>query len=259
MGSSPSEGNNFSPSSRLTEEKAALWASLTESVLGEGRAPRQVLEGLIWKLSFAQTVLFGKFPSAPMRGLYGKLYDRTYRAALSGREISILKRWISALRGFRHMVDRPVARRPDFILYTDAALLENRIAAVLFDHQSGACLVIKLLAVAHVPKYWAAEFYRANMIYGIQMLALLACIFIICHRVAGKSINIYIDNNNAMWSLIRMNTSTLVIPHMDATFWRALQIMGIDAWIGRAGSKLNISDLHTRDSEPLSCSRRNLV
>ena len=143
-----------------------------------------------------------------MRGLYSKLYAKSYRAALSIRVISILIRRVAALMEFRPMVARPLARKPEFIFYTDAALVRNQIATALFEGQSGTRPVIKLLAVSSVPKYWAIEFIRTNMIYGVEMLALLAFIFTMRRRLAGKSINIYIDNNNVLCSLIRGDSDT---------------------------------------------------
>ena len=118
---------------------------------------------------------------------------------------------------------------------------------MIFQNQATSQPKIGLLVVSQVPKYWATAFVRTNMIYGLEMLALLAFIFTMRHRLAGKSINIYIDNNNALCSLIRGDANTEIIAHMCATFWRALQVMGIDVWLGRVGSKLNIADLPTRD------------
>ena len=70
------------------------------------------------------------------------------------------------------------------------------------------------------------------MTYGLEMLDLLAFIFTMGHRLAGKSIYIYIDNNNnAMLSLIRGDSDALIISHMTTAFWMGLQIMGIDVWL----------------------------
>ena len=107
------------------------------------------------------------------------------------------------LREFRPRIARPLARKPDFVLYTDAAILENRVAAALFRRQDTLHPKIGILAVSQVPKYWETKFSRGNMIYGLEMMALLAFIFAMRHRLSGKSINICIDNNNALCSLIR--------------------------------------------------------
>lgn len=65
--------------------------------------------------------------------------------------------------------------------------------------------------------------------------------------IAGESINIYIGNNNATCSIIRGDSDALIIARMAAAFWRDLQIMGIGVFLWRAGSRLNISDIPTRD------------
>ena len=82
------------------------------------------------------------------------------------------------------------------------------------------------------------------------MLEVLAFIFTRRRNIAGRSINIDIDNNNSMCSLIMGDSDTLIIAHMAATFWRALQITGIDVWLGRVGSKFNIADLPIKNQSP---------
>lgn len=105
-----------------------------------------------------------------MRGIYSKLYAKTFRDSLSDRVISILKWWMAAIREFRPTIARPMARMPDSSLQTGSGFVNNRIAYFLPGRQSGSFPDIEILAVPHVPKYWEVEFYRPNMIYGLEML-----------------------------------------------------------------------------------------
>ena len=102
-----------------------------------------------------------------MMGLYKKLYAKPYDAKLDNRDIATLNWRLAVLREFRPRIARPLARKPDFVLYTDAALLNNRIAAVLFRKQDSAHPKIRMVASSQAPKYWATEFIWANMIYGL--------------------------------------------------------------------------------------------
>ena len=92
---------------------------------------------------------------------------------------------------------------------------------------------------------------RANLIYGLELLALLAFIFMNRFALKNKSVNIYIDNNNALCALIRGDSNTAVIADMAACFWRLCQQFGIDVWLGRVGSKLNIADHPAREESSL--------
>ena len=67
----------------------------------------------------------------------------------------------------------------------------------------------------------------------------------------------YIDNNNALAALIRGDINAADAADMVAVFWSALVSLGIDARLGRVGSKLNIADVPTGDKPSLrtGCSR----
>ena len=118
---------------------------------------------------------------------------------------------------------REIRRYPDFAICPDTASTHVRIAAILLMGVSGAKPIIELLAKDHTPTYWVKMRHRANLIYGLEVLALMA--FIFTHRkvLRNSAVNAYIDNNNGLRALIRGDSDTAVIADMTAIFWRALQ------------------------------------
>ena len=251
LGDFPSFDNGGRLAVCLTAEKASAWCNLVLTVLKEGRISHQVLEGLIGKLSFSQAALFGKFARSQMRVLYRKLYRKIYCSQISLRERAVLTWRCAIFHELHPRVTREVRRFPDFVLYSDAASTHSRIAAILFKGgQSGAPL-IELLNKGSTPKFWTRLFHRTNLIYGLELLALLGFVFANRRRLRNSSINAYLDNNNALCALIRGDSNTAVIADMVAVFWMVLQKYGIDIWLGRVSSKLNIADHPTRTESSL--------
>lgn len=159
--------------------------------------------------------------------------------------------WVSILTELRPKVTRSVSRFPDFVIYSDAATSSNRIAALLFTGGQKGDPIVLLEACSGVPKAWNEAFHKTNLIYGLELLALLGFIYMNRALLANCTVNIYIDNNNALASVIRGDSNTTIIADMVAVFWRALVALGIDVWLGRVGSKLNIADIPTRDKPRL--------
>ena len=127
----------------------------------------------------------------------------------------------------------------------------SQIAAILFRGGQSGAPKIELLTKGKTPKYRIRLFHRTNLIYGLELLALLAFIFMNRNRLRNSSINAYLDNNNALCALIRGDSNTAIIADMVAVFWKVLQKYGIDIWLGRVGSKLNIADHPTRTESSL--------
>ena len=111
--------------------------------------------------------------------------------------------------------------------------------------------VVLLEARSNVPKVWVEAFRRTNLIYGLELSPLLGFVFMNMALLANRTVNIYIDNNNALAALIRGDSNTVIVADMAAVFWRALVALGIDVRLGRVGSKLNIAGIPTRDKPRL--------
>ena len=121
FGSFPAECNGGRLSVRLTDEKARNWAKSIELILAGGWVSYPCLEGLIGKLSFSQTAMFGKFARPQMRALYRKLYRKSYAPSLESREVAALKWRMAILKELNPRVLRAVSKFPDFVIYSDAA------------------------------------------------------------------------------------------------------------------------------------------
>ena len=81
------------------------------------------------------------------------------------------------------------------------------------------------------------------------MLAPLSFIWMKRHQLQNKSVNLYIDNNNVITSLVRGDSSNDLIAAMVACFWRIAEAYNIDIWLGRVNTKLNPADLPTRKAK----------
>ena len=204
-----------------------------------------------WQAQFSQTAMFGKFARSQMRVLYRKLYRKFYVATLEERERAVLSWWLAIPRELNPRILRSIERFPDFVIYSDAASTGHRMAALLFKGgRRGAPHILRAAASA-APKYWADAFSNTNLIYGLELLALLAFIYMLRFALKGCSINCYLDNNNSLSALIKGDSNTHVIAAMVATFWRVLQKFNIDIFLGRVSSKLNIADHPTRSKSEL--------
>ena len=125
---------------------------------------------------------------------------------------------------------------PDFILYTDAATSTLRVAALLFAGSASSPKVLSL-AMSVAPKFWFNKFNQKNTIFGLELLAPLAFIWMKRKILAYKKVNPYIDNNNVLTSLVRGDSSNDFIAAMAACFWRIAEAFHIDIWLGRVPSK----------------------
>ena len=247
LGSSPSVAGGMKLQVALTEEKASRWTASISNYLKEGVISSNELEKLIGKLCFSHTCLFGKFARTQLRCLYRKLYAPKYIAHLASHERLTLRWWIDVLSNLSPRVPRGSSHPPDFVLYTDAATSANRIAALLFKGSTKPPLVITL-AVSRVPNFRRKRFNSKDTIFGLEMLAPLAFLWMNRKQRAGSSINLYIDNNNVLTALVRGDSGTDLIAAMIAMFWRIAEAYSIDIWLGRVASKRNPADLPTREA-----------
>ena len=166
-------------------------------------------------------------------------------------EFAVLKWWLSILRDLNPRILRSIARFPDFVINSDASTTGNRLASLHFKGgQSGHPFILRS-AAATSPEFCVEAFHRTNRIYGLEILALLAFIYMLRFVLKGSCVNCYLYNNNALASLIKGDSNTTIIAAMVAAFWRALQKFNIDIFLGRVSSKLNIADHPTRRKEDL--------
>ena len=155
---------------------------------------------------------------------------------------------MDVISSLKPRIPRPLCKGPDYVLYTDAATSTTRIDALLSQGNSLPPVAL-ILAVSRAPTSWIRRFHHKNLIFGLELLAPLA--FIWQHRklLSGEAINLYIDNNNVLTSLVRGDSTNSFIAAMVACFWRIAEAFSIDIWLGRVSSKKNPSDLPTRQAQ----------
>ena len=248
QGFSPSHHNGWKLQVSLTPEKASKWTAIIRGHLKSGIISSHELDKLIGKLCFSQTCLFGKFARTQLRCLYRKLHAPRYKANIDSFERITLSWWEKVISQLTPRIPRDPEAAPDFALYTDAATSTMRIAALLFR---GLLLPpqVLILALSRAPAFRVRRFCAENPIFGLEMLAPLAFLWMHRHKLQGKSVNLYIDNNNVLTSLVRGDSSSELMAAMIACFWKIAEEFSIDIWLGRVPSKKNPADLPTREVE----------
>ena len=143
-------------------------------------------------------------------------------------------------RIFSHMTD--------FIAYADAALLNNRIEALIMASSNQGPL-INLLCESPVPKFRKNKFSRRDPIIGMEMLAPLALFYTAAHRFLNKRVNLYIDNDKAANTLIIGDPHDPVLSATIGAFWKKSEQLSADIWIGRVASEVGPSGLPDREKQ----------
>ena len=245
LGSFPSTSNGGRLHISLPPVKRKNWSELITSYLKEGRVSHRCLEKLVGRLSFSQTTLFGEFARTQLRPLRRKLHRRVYSAVLSPYERSILEWWASIIAEFAPRLDSPRPLKPDWIIYTDAASTPARICALLF-YGNRTSPDLHSCFSSGVDVAWHYLFRHTNLIYGLELLALVLFFEETAPRLQGSCCWVYLDNNNCLAALIRGDSNTEIIAVLVARFWRTVQRHDIFVWFSRAKSTLNPADLPAR-------------
>ena len=234
----------------LPRSKISAWSELISETISKGFIDHKPLESLIGKLSFTQTSIFGRFGRTLLRFLQTKLHRHPYVKKLSEEEIDILKWRVASLGASIPRVVEPKSSRPEVLIYTDAATSTRIVAAVVLDVNEFLNLgefqaVFKEISSTS----WESTFKDTTYIYGLEMLAVIATIYLLGEFLRNKNVVIYVDNTNTKDALVKGFSPTRVINRMIQIFWASIQRNGIWVWIEHVGSTKNISDLPTRGVE----------
>ena len=151
--------------------------------------------------------------------MYRKFYARKYAAELSDEGRRILSWWANILCSLKPRFPRCFSHRPDFIVYTDAALLLNRIAGIIMTNSHHGP-VVTILAEASARKFRGNQFPRRNPIIGMGILGPLALLRTSASRFANKRVNLYIDNGAAADALIRGDFHDPALASTIGAFWK---------------------------------------
>ena len=180
-----------------------------------------------------------------MRPLYQKFYAKQYVAKLSTSDLSISRRRASILSSLQPRIPRCNLMRPDFIVYTDAALLSRRIAGlIMVDSPNGP--VVSLLAEAVAPKFLAIQVQQEES-HNRARNSSSSCVhplrFTDFPRKARKLLQRQRHSCKHPYTR-RLRRSYHRID--DQSFLGKAERLSLDVWFGRVGSAVNPSDLPTR-------------
>ena len=257
QGSSPQPSNDMRLTITLPIEKRRNWAITIEMILEVGAVTRGQLESLIGRLSFPQTSIFGRFGRPMLSPLIIKLRTTNYHPLLSDRETRILQWWKVALTNPPPRTVRERSDRADAIIFTDAATKTGIIAALTFDrnqflHGQTVFELRKMTTGA----YWGTLFCQTNLIYGLEMLAVLAILYAKCDHVRNKNATLHIDNGNAFEALVKNNARPTAIVAMTHLIWHRIYELGITPWFEWVHGARNIAYFPTRNVKfPFKCTR----
>ena len=182
-----------------------------------------------------------------MAPLYAKLNTQTYHPLLTEKDRRILQWWVVALK---NLTPRRVTKRtdrPDIIMFTDAATSTRIIAAVTIVRDDFITNEsVKEVLTLTTGKHWGRLFDSTNLIYGLEMLALLTKLYQSNEDLIDKNITFHIDNRNAFDALVKNSAKPTVITAMTHLIWHRLNTLRITPWFEWVPGTKNIADLPTR-------------
>ena len=168
-------------------------------------------------------------------------------ARLSADEIDILRWRTRLLRKEISRVCVPKLPRPEVVIDTDSATPTRIVASLVidapvFDAKGGSR---NIWGETSDPK-WESTFIITAYIYGLEMLAILATIFLEGGFLRWKNVTFYIDNSNCRDALVRGYTETKIIDRTVKLFWPQVGKLGISVWSELVPSGFNPADAPTR-------------
>ena len=89
-------------------------------------------------------------------------------------------------------------------------------------------------------------FIDTNLIYGLEMLALLALLYRPNNRLEGRNATFHIDNGNAFEAVVKNNAKPLIIVAMTHLIWHRIHMLNLTPWFEWVPGTRNIADLPTR-------------
>ena len=179
--------------------------------------------------------------------LNAKLKTFPYHQTLSPKELTTLRWWTAAPDHMKPRVASPKPKRPERVVYTDAAGKSQIIAAVIIDPTTFLeSKTINKVRATRTGRRWKETFEDTSYIYGLEMLAILAILMTEGEDLRGRSVTFYIDNNNALTALIKNSATPTAIQALTALIWHRIRELDIFPWFERVPSKRNIADLPTR-------------
>ena len=159
-------------------------------------------------MSFSYTWLFGKFARTHIMPIYKKLYIEIYPSHPTPR------------------IKRTGPLPLDFVLSNYAETLPNRIACALFKGQDNNPSITQL-RVRHAPGCRARNFNGGGggLSLGLELLSPLDFYGGRTRSwIRRKQLNLYIENNNGVATLVRGDSANAFTSDTIAAFWEYLKL-----------------------------------
>ena len=93
---------------------------------------------------------------------------------------------------------------------------------------------------------WVYRFRSTCLIFGVELMALVAYQDDEAAEMAGCSLWSYMDSNNSLAAMTRGDSNTAAIAVLVGRAWELIRRVHIRTWFSRAPSKLSPADLPTR-------------
>ena len=217
----PRRENDLALHISLPGGKRAAWAALLDDFIRTRSIKRQELEKLIGRLSFSQTLLFGKFARTQLLPLYQELNRRVYKARLTDAETAVFS-WRGGLFAPSPLGSAaPCAQKCAWLVYTDAGASHLYLCALRFKGTADEPRLVSQLASA-APAVWAYHFRSTCLIFSLELLYLVAFLEDEAPGLAGCSIWFYMGRNNSLSAMTRGNSNTAVIAVLVARAWELI-------------------------------------
>ena len=246
----PTMQNNWQLSITLTEDKIAKWPAQISHFLTEGKIMHAELHKLIGKLSFAQSMVFGKCARSFLRPLYTWLHSDYFSPCISDQIAEILRWWIRLLRSFRPRIVTFCPKFPSFVIFTDASFKDGvgKVAAFLF-HRDSFRSNGKAAAMAslEVPAKVLAYFSDTLPIFALEFFAITLAVFEWETLIRDCSTTLYTDNTGAFGAVLNTGSTSRSVSNVTMRLWYMIAQFSIRIWFEPVSSPLNIADLPTRD------------
>ena len=239
----------------LPDDKITAWSACIDEFIASRSITHKQLAKLIGRLSFTQTSIFGRFGRTLLRPLHKKLRQHPFEGRFSPGELSLLAWWSASLRASRPRIVYLKSPRPEYIIYTDAATSTAMLAAIVIDVASfESDPHFAAVIDEEADKVWFDTFLETNLIYGLEMIAVIATMFVLRKFLSGRNVIFYVDNLNTKDSLVKGYSDSPVIDRLIEILWAFVQSSGAWVWIEHAPGTRNIAGRPTRGVQlPLPC------
>ena len=151
-----------------------------------------------------------------------------YQCSHSQSAVKVFQWWRGILLAVR---PRRICHRtstPQRIIYTDADKKTGIAGSVTFGPSN--CIPVPAVEACRpmtADQDWNDLFAKANLICGLEMLAIAQEAADPDHDLCGQCVTFYIDNNNAMSDPIRGASKAVIISALTRIFWAIFGRMGI--------------------------------